>query len=84
MPEEEMRGAASDKEEEEEEKKEDERKYGGDVAQLVERRTGAPLTQVRFPDAARESTFSADSSTVFVHLRVQSHASTSACTLTIL
>ena len=38
----------------------------GDVAQLVERRTGTPLRQVRFPGAARdfflpESTFSADS-----------------------
>ena len=31
---------------------------GGDVAQLVERRTGTPLRQVRFPGAAREfSTF---------------------------
>ena len=27
---------------------------GGDVAQLVERRTGTPLTQVRFPCAARD------------------------------
>ena len=27
---------------------------GGDVAQLVERRTGTPLRQVRFPGAARE------------------------------
>ena len=26
----------------------------GDVAQLVERRTGTPLTQVRFPGAARD------------------------------
>ena len=26
----------------------------GDVAQLVERRTGTPPTQVRFPDAARD------------------------------
>ena len=26
---------------------------GGDVAQLVEHRTGTPLTQVRFPGAAR-------------------------------
>ena len=39
---------------------------GGDVAQLAERRTGRPLTQVRFPAAARdmlfpESTFSVDS-----------------------
>ena len=27
---------------------------GGVVAQLVERRTGTPLTQVRFPGAARD------------------------------
>ena len=27
---------------------------GGDVAQLVERRTGTPLRQVRFPGAARD------------------------------
>ena len=27
---------------------------GGDVAQLVEHRTGTPLTQVRFPGAARD------------------------------
>ena len=27
---------------------------GGDVAQLVERRTGTPLTQVRFPATARD------------------------------
>ena len=54
MPEEEMRGAASDKEEEEEEKKEDERKYGGDVAELVEHPTVTPLTQVQFPSAARD------------------------------
>ena len=37
----------------------------GDVARLVERRTGTPLTQLAFPGAARdflsESTFSADS-----------------------
>ena len=29
-------------------------KPSGDVAQLVEHRTGTPLTQVRFPGAARE------------------------------
>ena len=29
-------------------------KGDGDVAQLVERRTGTPLTQVRFPGAARD------------------------------
>ena len=28
--------------------------FGGDVAQSVERRTGTPLTQVRFPGAARD------------------------------
>ena len=28
--------------------------WGGDVAQLVERRTGTPQTQVRFPGAARD------------------------------
>ena len=28
--------------------------WGGDVAQLVERRTGTPLTQVRLPGAARD------------------------------
>ena len=52
---------------------------GGVVAQLVERRTGTPLRKVRFPGAARdfflpESTFSADSLTVSVHPRSQSHA----------
>ena len=38
---------------------------GGDVAQLVERRTGTPLMQIRFPCAARDLSprvnFSADS-----------------------
>ena len=29
------------------------RGWGGDVAQLVERRTGAPLTQVRFPGCGK-------------------------------
>ena len=54
----------------------------GGVAQLVERRTGTLLTQVRFPGAARdfyllqESTFSADSLTVSVHPRAQSHVLT--------
>ena len=28
--------------------------WGGDVAQLVERRTGTPLRQVRFPGEARD------------------------------
>ena len=57
-------------------------KPGGkiDVAQLVERRTGTPMTQVQFPDAARdcfpESTFSVQSLTMSVHSRVQSHAIT--------
>ena len=50
---------------------------GGDVAQLTECWTDTPLTQVRFPGAARdfspESTFSADSPAVSVHPRVQSH-----------
>ena len=54
----------------------------GDVAQLVERRTGTLLTQVRFPGAARvffllELTFSADSLTVSEHHCVQSNAFTS-------
>ena len=44
---------------------------GGDVAQSVERRTGMPMTQVRFPVRQGiflvESTFSADSSTVSIH-----------------
>ena len=44
---------------------------GGDVAQLTECWTDTPLTQVRFPGAARdfspESTFSADSLAVSVH-----------------
>ena len=49
------------------------RLWDGDIAQLLEHRTGTPLTQVRFPGAARfvclfvfslpESTFSADSLT---------------------
>ena len=29
-------------------------RWGGDVAQLVERRTGTPLRQVRFPGAAKD------------------------------
>ena len=44
----------------------------GDVAQLVKRRTGTPLEQVRF------------FGTVSVHLRVQSHALTSVPALKIL
>ena len=61
---------------------------GGDVAQLVERRTSTPLRQVRFPLRRRiflpESTFVADSLTVSAHPRVRSHASTSVLTLKIL
>ena len=61
---------------------------GGDVAQLVEHRTGTPPTQVRFPGAARDFpprvNFSADCHTVFVHPRVQSHAFTYVRTLKIL
>ena len=60
---------------------------GGDVAQLVERRTGTPLTQVRFPGAARD--FSARVNfyctlRVSVHPLVQSHALTSVRILKIL
>ena len=56
---------------------------GGDVAQLVECRTGTPLTQVRFSGATRdfffllELTVGADSLTVSVYPRVQSHTLTS-------
>ena len=57
----------------------------GDVAQLVEYRTGTLPTQVRFPGEARDflpgSTFSADSLTVSGNPRVQSHAFTSLRTL---
>ena len=65
---------------------------GGDVAQLLERRTGAPLRQVRFPGAARDfffffsfffsspkSMFSAD-----LHPRVQTLALTFVLMLKIL
>ena len=57
------------------------KQWGGDVAQSVERRTGTPLAQIRFP-WQREiclpvSTFSVDSLTASVHPRVQSHALTS-------
>ena len=55
--------------------------WGGDVAQLIEHRTGTLPTQVRFPGAARDflplSTLSADSLTVSEHPRVQLHAFTS-------
>ena len=48
--------------------------WGGDVAQLVEHRTGTSPTQVRFLGAARDFSPSADSPTVSVHFRVQSHS----------
>ena len=62
---------------------------GGDVAQLIEHRTGTPLTQVRFPEAARDILFQTQLSVqtllrVSVHPRVQSHALTSVRTLKIL
>ena len=48
---------------------------GGDVAQLVEHRTGTPPTQVRFPGAKRDFSptvnFQCDSLTVSVHPRAQ-------------
>ena len=60
----------------------------GDVAQLVKRRTGTPLGQVRFNGVAKdfspESTFGAVSLTVSVHPREQSHAFTSVLMLQIL
>ena len=61
---------------------------GGDLAQLVERRTDTPLGQVRLPGAASdfipESTFSADSLTVSIlEASVQLHALTSVRTLKI-
>ena len=56
--------------------------------QLVERGTGTPLTQVRFPGAARDffsqGQLSVQTLTVSVRPRVQSHALTSVCTLKIL
>ena len=59
---------------------------GGDVAQLVERRIGTPLTQVRFPDEARDFsprvTFQCRLSYVCPYTpRMQSHALTSVRTL---
>ena len=61
--------------------------WGGDIAQLADRRTGTPPTQVRFSGAASDFfprvNFNADSLTVSVHLRVQSHAFTSMRTLKI-
>ena len=60
---------------------------GGDVAQLVERRTGTPLTPVRFPGAARDFSPSQLSVQtllrVSVHPRVQPQALTSERTLKI-
>ena len=57
----------------------------GGVAQLVERRTGTPLRQVRLPVRQKilhpQSTFSADSLTLFLHPRVQPHALTFVRTL---
>ena len=61
---------------------------GGDVAQLVERRTGTPLRQVRFLGAARDISPSQLSEQsllrVSVHPRVQPLALTSVRKLTIL
>ena len=59
---------------------------GGDVAQLVERRTGTPLTQLRFP-RGRTGFFSQGQLSlqillrVSVHPRVQSHSLTLVRTL---
>ena len=65
----------------------EERHGSGDVAQLVERRTGTPLRQVRFPGTARvslpESTLSVESLTVSVKPPVQFHALTSVRTINI-
>ena len=61
---------------------------GGDVAQLIDRRTGTLPTQVRFPGAARDF-FSKSQRSVQTLLqrpytpRVPSHAFTSARTLKI-
>ena len=61
---------------------------GVDIAQLVERRTGTLLKQVRFSGAAKEllpeSTFSADSLTMSVHSRVKPQALASVRTSNIL
>ena len=61
--------------------------WGGGVAQLVERQTGTPLTQVRFPGAARDFSLSQLSVQTLLRcpysLRLQSHALTSVCTLKI-
>ena len=59
----------------------------GDVAQLVDHRTGRPRTQVRFPDTARDF-FSQPSVQILLRCpynpRVQSHSLTFVRTLTIL
>ena len=59
------------------------------VTQVVRASDRRAVAQVRFPGAARdkffpESTLSADSLSVFVHPRVQSHALTSVRTIKIL
>ena len=56
------------------------------VAQLVKRRTGTPLTQVRFPVAAGDFPpgVNFQCRLCYVHLRVQSHALTSVWTSKIL
>ena len=65
------------------------RKWGGDVAQLAERRTGTPLRQVRFPGTARDFFPPESQLSVQTLFRcpyspsVQSPAQTSACTLKI-
>ena len=60
---------------------------GGDVAQLVEHRTGTSLTQVRFPGAARDFSpkvnFQCRLSYGVRTPRVQSYAFTSVCALKI-
>ena len=45
---------------------------GGDVARMVEHRTGTSLTQVRFPGAARDF-FSPSQFSVQILLRVSAH-----------
>ena len=61
----------------------------GDVAQLVQRQTGTPLTQVRFPSEERDFSPKVNfqcrlSYCASVHPRVQSHALTNVLTLNIL
>ena len=55
---------------------------GGDIAQLIERRTGTPLTQVRFPGAAKDFSSRVNFQCRLSYMcryifRVQSHALTS-------